>query len=485
MYYSDVGCIPNNAINKTQALGLNKIIPIDWNAIIVVTAEEVAIDAEMHYNYVETQQVIEFLMNNNQEVLLLEDGRIYNFLKGKNKFSLILIPIRYHEKYKIFAVYCSTSSIYSDVHLNVAVMFCKIIHDNALLNNEFVLERDYFANVLNSTESIIISINLNCEIVTPNKAALKFLGLKGIIGKKINEIAKNRDHYNICDIISQVAKDNKSLSFKEMVFSNRRGKRTIFNVDISPLHNSKNEVVGVVIIATDITTKKVMERQFEQIKQFAALGEVAAGVAHDIKNPLMSIRGCTRILQRELHDQPQYMNFLEPIIQEVDRINEVVEQMVSYGNITEKTKYALLDISEVLEKCINVIHFHQGAKYITIQKQLSNDLPLVKGNNVQLQQAFINIMINAVQAIDNEGTIKIESHYLKEKKCLNIAITDNGKGIKAKEIKKIFTPFYTTKQLGSGLGLSIVKRVIKEHNGSTVISSKLNKWTRVDVFLPC
>jgi len=468
-----------------QELGLNKIIPLDWSALIVLTAKKVAIDAEMHYNFVETQQIVEFLMTNNQEVLLLEDGRIYNFPQGNNKFSLILIPIRSQEKYKVFAVYCSTSSIYSDVHLTVAESFCKIIYENALLNNEIIQERNHLASVLNSTESVIISSNLNGEIVTANKAAVKFFGLKGIIGNIISEVAKNRDHYNLCDIISQVAQDNKSLSFKEMVFSNRGGKRTIFNVAISPLHNSKNEVVGVVIIATDITIKKIMERQFEQIKQFAALGEVAAGVAHDIKNPLMSIRGCSRILQRELHDQPEYMKFLEPIIQEVDRINEVVEQMLSYGNITEKNQYTLLDISEVLEKCINVIHFHLGAKYITIQKELDNDLPLVKGNNVQLQQALINIMINAVQAIDNEGTIKIESHYLKETKCLNIAITDNGKGIKTKELRKIFTPFYTTKQLGSGLGLSIVKRVIKEHKGSTVINSKLNQGTRVDVFLPC
>jgi len=485
MYFSDVSCNPHNSLKKMQELGLNKIIPLDWSALIVLTVKKVTIDAEIHYNYVETQQIVEFLMTNNQEVLLLEDGRIYNFFRENNKFSLILIPIRRQETYKVFAVYCSKSSIYSDVHLTVAAAFCKIIYENVLLNNEIIQERNHLASVLNSTESVIISTNLNGEIVTANKAALKFFGLNGIIGKIISEVAKNRDHYNLCDIINQVAQKNKSLSFKEMVFSNRRGKIIIFNVAVSPLYNSKNEVVGVVIIATDITTKKIMERQFEQIKQFAALGEVSAGVAHDIKNPLMSIRGCSRILQRELHDQPEYMKFLEPIIEEVDRINEVVEQMVSYGNITKKNNYTLLDSSEVLEKCINVIHFHRGSKYITIQKELDNDLPLVKGNNVQLQQALINIMINAVQAIDSEGIIKIESHYLKEKKCLNIAITDNGKGIKAKELRKIFTPFYTTKQLGSGLGLSIVKRVIKEHKGSTVINSKLNKGTRVDVFLPC
>ena len=270
-----------------------------------------------------------------------------------------------------------------------------------------------------------------------------------------------------------------------MVFSNTRGRRKIFSVAISPLNNSKNEVVGVVIIATDITTKKIMERQFEQIKQFAALGEVAAGVAHDIKNPLMSIRGCSRILQKELFDQPRHMKFLEPIIQEVDRINEVVEQMMSYGNIIEKNGYALIDINEVLEKCINVIHFHKGCKYITIQREFADELPLVKGNNVQLQQAFINILINAVQAIEAEGLIKIESHYEREKKHLHIVITDNGKGIKTNELKRIFMPFYTTKEQGSGLGLAIVKRVIKEHKGSTVIKSKPNMGTRVDVLLPC
>ena len=485
MYFSDVSCNPRSSLDKMQELGLNKIIPLDWSALIVLTAKKVSIDAEMHYKAVNTQPITEFIMNHNQEVLSLEDGQIYNHFQGNSKFSLILIPIRSQDYYKVFAVYCSTSDNYNETHLTVAGSFCKIIYENALLNNEIAQERNYLASVLNSTESVIISTNCNGEIVTANEAALKFFGLKKIGGNFLGEVAKNRDQYNLCKIIRQVARENKSLNFKEMVFSNTRGRRKIFSVAISPLNNSKNEVVGVVIIATDITTKKIMERQFEQIKQFAALGEVAAGVAHDIKNPLMSIRGCSRILQKELFDQPQHMKFLEPIIQEVDRINEVVEQMMSYGNIIEKNGYALIDINEVLEKCINVIHFHKGCKYITIQKEFADALPLVKGNNVQLQQAFINIMINAVQAIEAEGLIKIESHYEREKKHLHIVITDNGKGIKTHELKRIFMPFYTTKEQGSGLGLAIVKRVIKEHKGSTVIKSKPNLGTRVDVLLPC
>jgi signal transduction histidine kinase len=244
-------------------------------------------------------------------------------------------------------------------------------------------------------------------------------------------------------------------------------------------------VVGIVIVATDITTRKILEQQLDQLKHFASLGEITAGVAHEIKNPLMSIRGCSRLLQKELVDNPEYSKLVEPIIHEVDRINAVVEQMISYGHITKQTNYALIDVNEVLEKSITVVHFHQGSKYITIRKELAAGLPFARGHNVQLQLAFINILINAVQAIEQEGIIHIKTNYDKDRKCIRISIADNGQGIAVKDLRKVFRPFYTTKQSGKGLGLSIVNRVIKDHRGKITITSKLHQGTDTEVYLPC
>lgn len=198
----------------------------------------------------------------------------------------------------------------------------------------------------------------------------------------------------------------------------------------------------------------------------------------------MSIRGCAKVLLKELSGQSDSIKFLNPIIQQVDRINEVVNQMISYGHSMQESVYTLININQILEKCINIIHFHKGSRNITIKKEFQI-VPFLRGNNTRLQQAFLNILMNAVQAIDNDGIITIKTFRAENKNGIFVSISDNGIGIASRDIKKIFRPYYTTKQPTRGLGLSIVQNVIKEHKGKIAIHSVLHEGTIIDVFLPC
>ncbi|PAB61183.1 two-component system sensor histidine kinase NtrB [Anaeromicrobium sediminis] len=487
MYYSDVSCNVENSLNKLDGLGMKKFLSVDWMGIVTITnTNKIIIDGGRDYNNIGVSRIIKCLTEISKDMILLEEGKIYEILQNESNTNIMVSPIRVQDDYEVFYICCSIREKYTSKDLSILEFITEVTYENVLLNNEIIQERNYLQNIFNSTEASIISMGLDGVITTANRASLDVYGWipEDIIGRKYYELLTQEESHNMDKSIEYVVKHNKTYYVKEVIFSNDTGEEKIVNLAISPLNDSKNHVVGVVVISRDITRLKIYERELEQAKQFAVLGELATGVAHDIRNPLMSIKGCANILKRSLLEQPKHMEFIEPIIGEVDRINDVVEQMLSYAMMTKENRSILLSINEVLEKCFKVIGLHRKSKHIYIEKNLSQDLPLIKGNNVQLQQAFINILMNGIEAIESEGIIKINSDYIKKEEKIGVSISDNGVGICPEEIEKIFTPFYSTKKKGIGFGLCIAKRAIERLHGDIKIKSKLDEGTTFEIYLP-
>lgn len=487
MIYSDVSCNIENTLKKLINLDFYKTLNVDYFALITMTRYgKVLIDGDINYSNVDDSLIVKLVQEKSKELYELEEGKIYRFVDDKKALDVIVVPIRVQENYKVFSICCSLEEEYTERDLSIMKFVTKVTYENVLLDNEIIKERNYLQNLFDSVESFIIGIDIDGKITSANRGTFGMFGVKPdeVVGKNYRDFLTEKSNIKIQKTIMKVINKNKSYSGKEEIFSNINQEKKYINLTISPIDNNKREVVGVVIIGTDVTKKKIYEREIEQLKQFALLGELAAGVAHDIKNPLMSIRGCARILEKKMSDDPKCGEFIEPIIYEVDRIDEKIKQMLSYSFITQEKLYSLLDINEVLEKCFNVVGFHKESKYINIEKKFSNNLPLIRGNNVQLQQAFLNILFNAVQAIEEEGTICIESRNIKDEKKILVIISDNGKGISNDKIEKIFQPLYSTKSRGTGLGLSIVKRVIEKCGGSIIVNSKANEGTKFKVYLP-
>ncbi|QNB45019.1 PAS domain S-box protein [Thermanaerosceptrum fracticalcis] len=486
MYYKDVSCYAQNSLKKIEGLGLGEIIPVDWMAIITVSKRgRLIFEGEIDYSNI-GPYLHEYLKTHMAEIYRINDVSLAANNNERESLDIILSPIREEENYKVFFVVAGKNLRYREKDLKIVRFTTKIVYENVLLNNEIVQEKNYLRNIFDSTESAIISIDLQGKITTANKAVKAVFGIEPekIVGNNYERYLGGKARKVLEEGMSYVQEHNNSFLAREILFTNKFRGKIVLDIAFTPLNDSKKNVVGIVLIIRDVTNKRVLERELEQLKQFAILGELAAGIAHDIKNPLMNIRGCARILEKSLLHQPGCQEFLEPIIHEVDRINEVVEQMLSYVDITKQNSYALLNINEVLNKCYNVILCHKESKHIVIERDLASELPLIRGNNVQLQQAFVNILLNAVQSIEKEGMIRIISSDISGEKRILISIIDNGIGISPREIGKIFAPFYSTKKNGTGLGLSIVEKVIKEHKGEIKINSKCNQGTRVDVFLP-
>ena len=220
---------------------------------------------------------------------------------------------------------------------------------------------------------------------------------------------------------------------------------------------------------------RVMESHVKRVEKMAAVGEMAAGMAHEIKNPLASLTGSIQLLKEDIHYEPDHDRLMQIILREADRLSSLVNNFLMYarppaGKVeTIEFDKVLTETAELFEKDAS----HDGR--ITITKNIQSGI-WISMDPVHLRQIFWNLLLNASEAIDGEGVIDIEMHGLKNKRAC-IKITDDGCGMSPEELKPIFDPFYTTKANGTGLGLSIVHRILEAYDSWLNVESEVNQGT--------
>jgi signal transduction histidine kinase len=236
--------------------------------------------------------------------------------------------------------------------------------------------------------------------------------------------------------------------------------------------------------------QKERTRKMYRADRLATLGELAAGAAHEIRNPLTSIRSSIQFLKKKLK-QPGDIEMAEDLITEVDRINEIIEGMLSFAKPQEPKKEDI-NLKILLTQTVQMVSNTARKKGISIDLNYVSQNEHIIADHAQLKQVLINVLMNSIQSVDHtEGKVIIEANevsgtlnYGSETSFYIIEITDNGKGIKPEDTDKIFDPFFTTKSEGTGLGLSISYGIISRHGGEIEIKSEVDKGTRVKIKLP-
>jgi two-component system, sporulation sensor kinase A len=229
----------------------------------------------------------------------------------------------------------------------------------------------------------------------------------------------------------------------------------------------------------DITVQKIKEKKIKDAEKLSLVGELAAGIAHEIRNPLTSLRGFVQMYQDEdIHGKHDLRH--EVMLAEIDRINEIVSELLVLAKPGNET-YELGSVIEKLNHVITLFEGQASLHNILIKKELDSDLPSIYCHS-SLKQVFINVLKNAIESMPHGGQVLIKVKKIDAQ--IQIHFIDQGYGIPQHQLEKIFQPFYTTKETGTGLGLMVSQRIIQNHKGKMRIESETGKGTIVEIILP-
>jgi two-component system NtrC family sensor kinase len=334
----------------------------------------------------------------------------------------------------------------------------------------------------------IIVIDGDCNIVRANRAFVKtfeefftFPHHESIDKKKCNEL------FGYCvmsDCPHKSAMQGRTPTVKE-IHGQKTGK--IFEVSIFPYDSPGGDFRGSIGIVKDVTEKKENEMQVVMSERLAALGQMASGIAHELNNPLATIEACTEALlnrvEKEKIGSLLFESYLRIIGEEIERCKKITTSMLSFVRKTDNEKKGV-NINEVLDRTIEMITFQGRLKDVVYLRNFQREMPQVQGNDGEMRQVFLATIVNALDAMQDKGTLTIETRT--DGNVVLVRISDTGHGIPAGLMNRIFDPFFSTKSEkgGTGLGLPIAKKIIEENHGKIDVISEEGKGATFTITLP-
>jgi len=332
--------------------------------------------------------------------------------------------------------------------------------------------------ILNNLNTGIIILNKNLKIKYANNFCKIIFEKENLQNLPLSQLFM--ECKNIERILTAIKKNENLLNFE--VECNLSTKK-IFKISINYY---KSEII---LVIDDITEKKEAELRLMHTDKLAALGELAASIIHEIKNPLTSLKGFAELLPSRLNDKQFLNKFASIILEEINRLNNFIENLLKFAR-PSVGELKLLNVNKVVEDVVNLLKYELKNKDISLELNLKNT-PQIKGDYNQLKQVFLNLLINAINAIESNGRIEIRNSIklIKEedgkyREYIIYEIKDNGRGIPDNIKEKIFQPFFTTGEKGTGLGLSIAQRIINQHNGFIGFDSRKGEGTTFYIYLP-
>ncbi|MEZ3172956.1 two-component system sensor histidine kinase AtoS [Citrobacter sp. HSTU-bmb20] len=325
----------------------------------------------------------------------------------------------------------------------------------------------------------VIAIDRQGDVTTMNPAAEMITGytLNELVGRPYATLFS--DPHFASPVLDTLAHGTEHLA-QEVSFPARD--RTIeLSVTTSRIHNPNGELIGALVIFSDLTARKETQRRLAQTERLATLGELMAGVAHEVRNPLTAIRGYVQIIRQQT-SLPVHQEYLSVVLKEIDSINKVIQQLLDFSR-PRQSQWQQVLLNSLIEETLILVQTSGVQARITFNFEQDTGLPAIVADRELLKQVILNLLINAVQAINARGEIRIRTwQYSATQQA--VAIEDNGGGIDIALQKKIFDPFFTTKASGTGLGLALSQRIINAHQGDIHVASMPGCGATFTLILP-
>jgi PAS domain S-box-containing protein len=368
--------------------------------------------------------------------------------------------------------------------LNLIVNNLNMLTSQILENSGQVVSieeiRQYFNKYTNGLNSAIITVDKNGKILSANQKAIELTGLDAVTLNDMSIYDKSPENlHELFNKMKECLLNAKVLARQLVKFKiNDKDSAIILNCSLQKDKSAKT--IGMVAVFREHDEYLSFEQSLERAKVLNSLGMMSAGIAHEIKNPLSSIKGYAQYIKNTLPESDELQNDIDVIIYETNRLNRIVDRFSYFAN-QKKPVLNKTDVNLIINKALKALEFSKKDQ-IDIILNL-NTLPLINLDAEQIEQVIINLLLNAFQAIENQGFVKISTRVDLNRQMLEIDIEDNGKGIQAKDFDRIFDPFYTTKEKGTGLGLAICARIIEEHKGFIDCQSLPGKVTLFSIKL--
>ncbi len=240
--------------------------------------------------------------------------------------------------------------------------------------------------------------------------------------------------------------------------------------------------VGTLLMIQDLSQVKNLEEDLRRSERLAALGKMAAGVAHELRNPLSSIKGLALVLRSKSCNENHDREAADILVQEVERLNRSISELLDYAR-PQKLQKNKVDIQKLLEKAVSLLSMDAEASGVQMVTDFPELLPMLNADEDKLIQVFLNLFLNSIQAMAGGGTLTVST--MKTEESVKIVLTDTGCGVSADNISRVFDPYFTTKPEGTGLGMAMSAKIVEEHGGSITFESEEGKGTSVIVEIPC
>jgi two-component system, NtrC family, sensor kinase len=340
--------------------------------------------------------------------------------------------------------------------------------------------KDFSENIVESLNVGVLAVDLGGMVESWNTRMEQLFGVKrqDAVGHQLrallpeelaSEIAARREEEQITGIYKQRLQ--------------HQGKFLTLNVSITPLVSKSGERIGRLLLFDDVTQRERMEEQMTQTEKLTSLGLLAAGVAHEVNTPLAVISNYIQMLAKQMPEDDPRHNIIEKIVKQTFRASEIVNNLLNFSR-TGAAELADIDVNRVVEETLSLVAHPLKASQIHIVKQLGEALPPVRGSANKLQQVFLNLFLNARDAMPAGGMLEVRTAA--HNGSVEVEVADTGAGIPREHIHRIFDPFFTTKSngRGTGLGLSVSYGIIKEHAGKIDVRSTPGKGTSFHVEFP-
>jgi two-component system sensor histidine kinase HydH len=350
-----------------------------------------------------------------------------------------------------------------------AVFFIFVIHLYHRMNQRLRETQDYTRQVVDSMANGLLSIDADGRVLSYNNLSLEILGLAQ---SEIEQFDLNRIIDFQTSGISKTLEEFVIIMDREITITRSGGDELPLAISVTPILTTDNACQGAVIILRDLREIKLLEEKVRRTEKLAALGKLSAAVAHEIRNPLSSIRGFAKFLGHALKDRPKDQEYADVMVKEVDRINRVVTDLLNFASPMELAP-EYVNPAELVAHTIRLVEGDAQTRNIIIEVNTENSPESVFLDPYQITQVLLNLMLNALQATGAGQSLNVGVAMNKDSSAVSFWVEDDGPGIAGDHIEKIFDPFFTRREKGTGLGLAIVQKIVENHLGTVQVISPL------------